>query len=453
MFILLPQLAMKSVPKRLTPSRLFAIIRLNPLQFVVADVVARKGIANMAGKLTALKVKNLWTPGRHTDGTAGLHLHIQERRNEVTRSWVQRITVDGKRRDLGLGTYPDVSLARARGMALDNAERIRKGKEPHTARQTTGKAQADPKPKPEKPSKPTFAALAEKHYALQESEWSGDYCRVFRSVLKNHLLPALGNQPIDTITLEQIRGIMEPLRISKPSLAQKVRAAGAGVFNYAIDSISDMPDFNPFGDRLDRLMKGAGRVKEHHVSLPYNRVADTLAIVDASDCWDVVKLALRFLVLTAARTAEVRNAEWTEIDWENRLWVVPAHKMKKRREHRQPLSRDAMDVLRAAWELSDDHTGLVFPSYLGSNKPLVANIFNIRFQLLEIRATGHGFRSSFRTWCQEETNVLGEVAEQCLAHAYGNSIERTYARGDMLDRRRELLEGWAAYLRETLTVN
>ena len=339
------------------------------------------------GSLKALQVKNFREPGRYSDGTAGLHLFIQK---SGSKSWVQRIVVDGQRKDIGLGAYPAVSLAQARNLALNNKERVRKGKPVQTARQTSTKGKTTTTKA--KAAGPTFSDLAQTYYKRHESSWSENHARVVRTVLNVHALPAFGEKEISAISRKDVTGLLEGLLLDRPAMAQKTRAVLAGVLGDA--EAKGLVEMNHAGPVIDRLMKGAGKVKNHQRSLPYSQVGNALAAVDISDSWPIVKLAMRFLALTAARPKEVRLAEWTEIDFENRVWTVPAEKMKARREHRQPLSDAAVRVLETAKEW-DTGSGWVFPSHiLGGQKPLGKDTLNQTLQLLEIGATAHGFRAS-----------------------------------------------------------
>ena len=386
-------------------------------------------------KLKALQVKNLKAAGRHSDDTAGLHLFIQGTGDKLRKSWVQRITVDGKRKDIGLGGYPGVTLAQARNMALDNRERIRTGKDVQTGRQPAKATKA-------KAASPTFDELANLFIDRHAESWSGHKMRMATGIMRNHL-GAIRPMPVDAISRRDVTGILEPLLTKTPAMAQKVRALIAGVLGDA--EAKDLVTVNHAGPVIDRLMHGAGAVKTHQRSLPYDRVADALAIVDGAGRTPVISLATRFLALTAARYSEIRLATWTEIDWENRLWIVPAAHMKGRREHRQPLSGAALDVLRQAWVFRDA-SNYVFPSMAKAGQPLGKDTVTHTLTELEIPCSAHGFRSSFRTWAQEETDAGMEVAEGCLSHVYGDSVVRSYARGDMLAKRRDLLDQWADFL-------
>lgn len=387
-------------------------------------------------KLKALAVKNIKTSGRYSDDTHGLHLLVKP---SGGKSWVQRMVVDGKRRDIGLGGYPAVSLQQARNLAASNAERRRTGQEVVSGRDS----QKPARPKPEA-SKPTFSDLAMAYMARHEEIWSVNHARVARSALVLHVLPVLGSKSVDTISRTDVTGILEPLLTKSPAMAQKVRAILCGVLGDA--EAKDLVTANHAGPVINRLMHGAGRVRKHQTSLPYDRVADALAAIDASETWPIIKLAMRFLALVAARPGEVRLARWDEVDWENHLWVVPAERMKSRREHRQPLAGAALDVLREAREWDTGH-GWIFPT-LNENgkKPLGKDTLTHTLHGLEIGATAHGFRSSFRTWAMEETDTPMEVAEAALSHSYGSEMVRSYARGTLLEKRRVLLEEWADFL-------
>ena len=389
------------------------------------------------GKLKALEVKNLKAPGRYSDGTAGLMLFVQK---SGSKSWVQRVMVDGQRKDIGLGAYPAVSLAQARNLALDNKERVRKGKAVQTARQTAVRGKASPKAKD---NGPTFAEIAERHIALNNEQWSESHRSLVDSMMRNHIRPAFGDKPIKSISRQDVIAVLEPLRLEKPAMSQKVRALLSGVLGHAV--IKGLIQENHAGRIIDPLMAGAGKVKRNQRALPYERVGDLLAIIDDSAATETIKLGFRFMVLTAARTKEVRLAEWSEIDWDNRVWNIPGEKMKSGRPHRQPLSGAAMAVLEAAKELSGGN-GYIFQGRNRGNCPMTKTAYRSWMQKLECGASPHGFRANFRTFAMEETDASKEVAEGCLAHAYGDAMVTAYARGDLLEKRRELLEQWADFV-------
>ena len=209
----------------------------------------------------------------------------------------------------------------------------------------------------------------------------------------------------------------------------------------------DYIDRNPAGEAIDGALPAMPVVREHFRALPYEEVGKALATVEASTATLSSKLCLRYLVLTAARSGEARGATWDEIDMKGREWRISGSRMKGGREHRVPLPDKALDVLRQARAL-DDNSGLVFPSTLKSGKPLSDMTLTkiLRSVGLADRATVHGFRTSFKTWAMEQTDTPWAVGEAALAHTLGNSTEQAYARSDLFERRRTLMQQWVDYL-------
>ena len=204
-------------------------------------------------------------------------------------------------------------------------------------------------------------------------------------------------------------------------------------------------DVNPAGEVIDAALPKTPAIKEHFRALDYQEVPDALDTVDASTAGPAAKLCFRWLVLTAARSGEARGALWEDIDLEARVWTVPAYRMKAGREHRVPLSDAALGVLTAAKEI-DDGSGYIFPSSKGCELSNMTLTKVLRSTGLAERATIHGFRTSFKTWCMEVADVSWAVGEAALAHTLGNSTEQAYARTDLFERRRELMQDWAAYV-------
>ena len=379
-------------------------------------------------KLSATRVKALSEPGRYSDGD-GLHLFIKK---NGRKSWVQRITVDGRRRDVGLGGYPTISLAQARKRASDNREAIGNGKDPLAEKR--------------RPSTPTFREAAHAVHEANKPRWrNGSHTRAWIQTLERHALPKIGKMPIDTISRTDVLTVLTPIWSTRPETARRVRQRMRTIFRWAM--ANELIETNPAGEAIDGALPSMPKVKAHLRSLPYQDVGMALETVSASKASLSAKLCFRFLVLTAARSGEARAATWDEIDFNGATWTIPAARMKAGLVHRVPLSTQALEILRRVAAFRDDG-GLIFPSPLKQGRPLSDMTLTkiLRSAGLADRATVHGFRTSFKTWTMEQTDTPWAVGEAALAHQLGNAVEASYARSDLFDRRRTLMQQWADYL-------
>lgn len=377
--------------------------------------------------LTAQAVKNATEPGKYFDGH-GLYLRVDA---NGSRFWVQRITVRGKRCELGLGSPALVSLAEARSAALENRKLARSGGDPLQARR---EAQAVL----------TFEEAARKVHALHKPTWRNPkHAQDFITSLEVYAFPKLGKLRTADVATSDVLAVLMPFWTTKPETARRVRQRISTVMKWAIAQgwRRDNPAEN-ITQALPKMPKQAA----HRKALPYPEVKGCIDAVLASGAGQSTKLALEFLVLTASRSGEVREARWTEVDVAAKVWEIPAERMKMKRPHRVPLSSRAIVLLRAAHAL-DDGSGLVFPG-TKTGRPLSDMTLSKLVKELGFNADVHGFRTSFRTWAQERTNFPREVAEAALAHLSGDSVERAYARSDVFEKRRKMMEAWAAYLAE-----
>ena len=381
--------------------------------------------------LTTLEVKNL-KPGpktkRYGDGR-GLYLVV---RANGSKAWVQRITIDGDRTDLGLGGYPDLSLALARKKSAEIRTAVAEGRDPRAERR--------------QPNLPTFREAAEQYISDNAARWKNPKQAVnWRGSLETYAYPVFGNTRIDRVTRADVLDVLLRIWTVKPSIARKLRQRVRAIFAAAM--AFDYLDLNPAGEVIDAALPRTPAVKAHFRALPYQDVPDALRKIEASTASLASRLCFRFLVLTAARSGEARGARWDEIDLAARTWAIPALRMKAGREHRVPLSDAALEVLHRAKAL-DDNSGLVFPSLYKHGRELSDMTLTklLRDNGLAETATVHGFRTSFKTWCMETTNTPWAVGETALAHTLGTSTEQAYARSDLFERRRELMSDWAAYV-------
>ena len=383
------------------------------------------------------------TPGTYGDGGQGSHglqAHVTYSRNLKRKVyWRQRYYANGQRRSLGFGQWPRVSLGEAREKAAENHKLIQAGGHPLAANR--------------KPKVPTFAQAVEKQIERLRPSWKAGSTseREWRNSLTTYAYPKIGSLPITAIESAHIVAVLEPIWHTKRTLAKRVKERMHRVFDAARGE--GCRKDNPVDGVDAALPKARAVAPKHHAALPYDEVAAAVAKVRAGAVLPTAKLgkpapvfkfAFEFMVLTAARSGEVKGATWAEIDLEAALWVVPGSRMKGGKEHRVPLSGRAVEVLRAAHRLNPN-SKWVFPSPNG--KELSEYHFSVkRIRQAGVKATVHGFRSSFRDWAAEVSGASHAVLEAAIAHANPNKAEAAYHRTDYLDQRRPLMEAWAHYL-------
>ena len=380
---------------------------------------------DMAKKLSPTFVRRTTAPGRYSDGN-GLLLVI---RPGGGRSWIQRLTVQGKRIDRGLGPYPAVGLAEARKVAAENVAVARAGGDPFTKTAAV----------------PTFAAAAREVLAIQRPGWkSPKHAKQWETTLSTYAYPKLANRLVSEITTADVLAVLMPIWHEKHETARRVRQRISKIMDWTV--AHEYRKHNPAGDVLSAVLPRPGPAarSQHRPALHYSEVGAAVATVHASGrAYMATVLAFEFMVLTAARSGEVRFATWAEMDVEGATWTVPAGRMKAGREHRVPLSGRALAILAAARELPGG-SPLIFAGARGA--VLSDSTFSKLIRELGIGAVPHGFRSSFRDWAAEQTSAPHRVMEAALAHTIANKAEAAYARSDLFARRRELMQDWADYL-------
>ena len=376
--------------------------------------------------LTALQVKSFKAPGRYTDGN-GLYLVVEK---TGSKRWMLRTVVQGKRRDIGLGGVTLVSLAEAREKALTYRKSAREGGDPVAERKQVAKVV------------PTFAEAVERVHGEHKASWkNGKHAAQWRNTLQSYALPHIGDRRVDQVDTPDVLRVLAPIWMVKQETARRVRQRLGTVFDWA-----KAAGFRTGDNPIEGVEKGLPRQGErdsHHAALPYAEVPGFVSQLRTSNQGEVAKLAFEFLILTAARTGEVIGAEWREVDVPNALWTMPAQRMKAGREHRVPISARALAILARVRELAPDSL-LLFPGRVG--KPLSNMAFLMALRRMKVPITAHGFRSSFRDWAAEETSLPHEVAEMALAHAIESRVEAAYRRGDLLTKRRELMDLWADFV-------
>ena len=379
--------------------------------------------------LSATFVRNANRPGRYGDGRGGLGLGLLVRpalRGGLNKSWTQSVRIDGRPTSLGLGRYPVVTLAMARERALENARAIAQGHDPRRS----GKAV------------PTFAEALETVIGIHAPHWKDRRGseRQWRRSLATYALPRLGAKTVDAVTSADIMAVLLPIWSTKRVTASRVRQRIGAVMKWAV--AQGLRADNPAGDAISAALPRTAAVQRHQRALPHAEVRAALARVRGCDASPGIRLAFEFLVLTATRSGEVRNARWEEIDRDAAVWTIPAERMKNGREHRVPLSDRALDVLDEASQLAGED-GWVFPSPRGRVIP--QKYLSELMHALQVDAVPHRFRSSFRDWAAECTDAPREVCELALAHVNGDRVEAAYRRSDLFEKRRALMAEWAAY--------
>ena len=372
--------------------------------------------------LTAAFVRSVREPGLYWD-EHGLVLRVKP---SGYKQWIQRLFIHGKRRELGLGPVRLVTLAEARDAALANRKLARAGGDPRTKRRS---------------SVPTFERAAPKVFAMHRPTWTDRHAGQWMSTLRTYAFPGIGGKRVDRIAPADVMGVLLPIWNEKHQTAKRVRQRISTVMRWAIAQGYRVD--NPAGDAIGAALPRPPRVQKHYKALPYGEVAGAIDVIQRSEARVPVKLGFEFLVLTACRSGEVRGARWEEIDLEGGVWTIPAERMKSRREHRVPLSARAREILAEA-KAHAPRSEWVFPSARGLVLPSFE--FAGPLKALGIAAVPHGFRSSFRDWAAERTDAPHAVMEAALAHAVRNRVEAAYARSDLFERRRVLMDQWAEYL-------
>lgn len=394
-----------------------------------------------AKELTALTVSKLKEDGRHAvGGVAGLHLRI----SGGSRSWVLRLVLSpgdssspGRRADIGLGGYPEVSLAEARDRARELRRKAREGVDPVAERRQVKARQVRQIQKAK-----TFAECAQAYLVSHRASWkNAKHGQQWASTLETYANPMIGRHPVAEVDTTDILGILEPIWLTKTETASRLRGRIESVLDWAtVRGFRQGENPARWKGHLDKLLPARSKVQkvEHHPALPYADITGFMA--DLAGREGLAARALEFAILTAARSGEVRGAAWGEIDFDARIWTIPAERMKAGKEHRVPLSSRAMALLRSLPRVTG--SPLVFTVPRGgvlSDMTLTAVLKRMGRKDL----TQHGFRSTFRDWAGETTAFPREVIEHALAHQLRDKAEAAYQRGDLLRKRADLMQAWA----------
>lgn len=381
------------------------------------------------GRLSATAVKAAKTPGRYGDGD-GLYLLIGP---TGARSWVCRVQKEGKRRDIGLGSVKKVSLALARERAFKVRSQIEAGIDPIAERRKEAGI-------------PTFREAAALVFAENKKNWRNAKHRdQWLSTLTAYAFPHFGDVSVAQVDGPHVRDALVAIWLDKPETARRVRQRIVTVIDWAIAK-----GYRSLPLALAAMNKSLPRVKAkaaHHSALDYAQVPGFVTRLRERE--SVGRIAFEALILTAARSGEIRLAVWDEIDLDAKLWTIPAERMKAGREHVVPLSDAAVRIFTKASTFRHAASELVFPG-TKPEKPLSDMTLTKICRDMEIKAVPHGFRSSFRDWVAEATDFDGDIAEMALAHAIENKVEAAYRRGNLLEKRRLLMEAWGQYCEKPL---
>lgn len=382
-------------------------------------------MARAINKLTDLQCKTVDRTGRLSDG-GGLYLNVKP---SGAKSWAFIWKQDGKRNEAGLGSYPTVKLAKARALAAECRQMIADGRNPIAERK--------------KEAEPTFGECSDLFLSAKLHEFRNDKHKAqWRSTLETYAAP-IRTKRVSLVDTDDVLKVLEPIWHDKAETASRVRGRIERVLDFA-KAKGWRQGENPalWRGHLKSILPARQKLsKGHHAAMPYEQIPHFMSLLAGK--YAMAARGLEFLILTAARSGEVLNATWDEIDLDVTIWSIPAQRMKAGKEHRVPLSAKAVEILNS---LHASRTSEYIFAGQKAGKPLSNMAFAMLMRRMNYQdLTVHGFRSAFRDWVGDETSFQREVAEQALAHRVGDATERAYRRADALQKRRELMEAWAAY--------
>lgn len=382
-------------------------------------------------RLTAVFVKSTKKVGRHCDGN-GLYLVVEP---SLSKRWIARVTVKGLgRTDMGLGSVQTVTLAEAREQALAAKKLARQGIDPIAARRASSVRV------------PTFEEACEAvHRQHLPTYRNAKHAAQWLQTLKTYAYPIVGDRPVHLIRTADVLSILEPIWLKKPETARRLKQRIVKVLDWAKAHGHISGDNVAANVQQVLAVQPAGR--GHHAAVRFDEIPGLVRALSHVGGGDATRLGLELIILTALRTNEVQGGKWSEVDWENHTWTIPAERQLKKKvpePHVVPLSDRSIDLLRSLRELAGD-SPYMFPGR-NSERPISNMTFLMAFKRLGRDETVHGFRSAFRTWVDEQTNFSSDVAERALAHTIKNKVEAAYRRGDLLQKRRELMQAWSDYV-------
>lgn len=392
-------------------------------------------MARKAKELSPLEVSRLEAPGHHSvGGVAGLAMQITP---TGARSWILRVVVGGQRRDMGLGGFPDVTLAGAREAARAARLKIKEGIDPIEDAKAKRSALSATRV-----ASMTFREAALAFIAVKEAEWrNAKHASQWHNTLTTYAYPVIGDIFVRDIEQAHVMRVLEPIWLTKTETATRLRGRIESILDWAwVRGYRDGENPARWRGHLDKLLPTPGKVQkvEHHRALPFDELGGFMVLLRQME--GMGARALEFAILTAARSGEVRGAMWSEIDLADATWTIPADRMKAKREHRAALSDEAVALLESLPRTGD----LIFPNTKGA--PLSDTTLTAVLRRMErCDITAHGFRSTFRDWCSERTNYPRDVAEMALAHTIGDKVEAAYRRGDLFEKRRLMMRDWGKF--------
>jgi integrase len=388
------------------------------------------------GSLSAKKIEHLKKVGYHADGD-NLYLQVT---SSNAKSWIFRFSFDGKRREMGIGPYPEISLEKARESAIELRRLVKAGTDPIEQRKADQAAK-----RAERNNAVTFAYCAKQYIESHRHGWKNPkHAQQWANTLEQYAYPVIGETIIKDVDTALIMRVLQPIWLAKNETAGRLRGRLENILDWAaVQGFRAVENPARWKGHLDNLLASPGKVQKnnHFKALPYAEINTLMLALRANG--SVSAKALEFLILTAARTGEIIGAKWDEIDFDNQLWIVPADRMKAGREHRIPLSSRAFDIVREMQALKTNDA--IFPGRSKGGFLSNAAMDKLLQQTLGIDATVHGMRSTFRDWASERTAYPHEVCEMALAHTIRNQAEAAYRRGDLIEKRRNLMEDWLKF--------
>jgi integrase len=409
-------------------------------------------MARSIHRLSTVRVKNA-QPTKRRDGTpraqvyadgGGLYLQVTPGSAGNSKSWIYRYaSATGKERFMGLGSLDTVTLAEARERAAECRRQRERGIDPIEARKDQRASAAV-----ESAKAMTFDQCAEEYLTAHRAGWRNlQHATQWKTTLATYVSPVFGNLPVGSIDVGLVIKVLQPIWPTKPETASRIRGRIESVLDWAAARGFREAD-NParWKGRLENLFPRRSKVRsiKHHAALPYIEISDFMHALRGRD--SVAARALEFAVLTASRTGEVIRSKWSEIDLKTKMWAVPGDRMKGGREHRVPLSDPAVALLQRMLKIRQND--YVFPGNRHATLSKMA-FLTLLGRMGRDDLTAHGFRSTFRDWAAERTNFPNEVVEMALAHAITGKAEAAYRRGDLFEKRRKLMDAWAAYCEQS----
>ena len=384
-----------------------------------------------SGRLTHTFIKSIAKPGRYGDGRGSYGLSVLVRKTangRWSKTFSQRLRINGQITNLGLGAYPLITLAMAREKCVENAQRVSRGEDIRTA----------------PPLIPTVDIAFDTVIRLRAPSWKGQNTRYSWNRSKWYC-NSIGSTPVSDLKTTDVLAVLAPHWTTLPKTARGIRTHLSAAMQWAIDAGHRETD--PANSRIVKNLGSQPRSKRVP-SLPHEDLGHALAVIRDSKAWWTTKSCLIFLALTCVRSGEARQATWTEIDFDRAIWTIPAARMKAGLEHRVPLSNQAVELLLHAGEQSSSPDGLIFPPQHGASC-IHANLLPKLMHRLEVPAVPHGFRSSFRNWAAHPS-ILHHAAEMVLAHTPSDDTVAAYLTTDFFELRRPIMQRWADYLTTTM---